>query len=51
MNFLGAEKFAARIKAKYSIPIHIGMFDELSAENLEIGNKIVPKIYHSLITQ
>lgn len=49
MNFLDAEKFAARIKAKYSIPIHIGMFDEPDGRGLLCNNKIIPVIYEEIL--
>lgn len=48
MNYTDAKKFVERINAKYCIPIHIGMFDELTAENFYCKNKIVPEIYKEI---
>ena len=45
MNMTDAARFAKRIGAKKAVPIHIGMFDSLSAENFPCENKYVPEIY------
>lgn len=46
MNMTDAAMFAKRIKAKYTVPFHIEMFDYMSADNFVCKNKIVAKIYN-----
>ena len=48
MNKFDAVAFAQRIGAKKTVPLHIGMFDELSADDLQIENKVIPKIYKEI---
>lgn len=48
MNMTDAARFAARIRAQKAVPVHIGMFDELSAEDFECDNKIIPAIYKEI---
>ena len=49
MNFTDAKRFAEKCKAKYVVPIHIGMFDELSAKDWDCPNKIIPNIFEEII--
>lgn len=48
MNMTDAKAFANRIAAKYTIPFHIGMFDEISADNWDVDNKVIPEIYKEI---
>ena len=48
MNMTDATLFANRIKAKKTIPIHIGMFDEQTAEDFICENKVIPEIYKEI---
>ena len=48
MNVIDARRFAKRVNAKYNVPIHIGMFDELKAENVVLERKISPIIYKEI---
>ena len=48
MNFRDAADFAARSGAKAAVPLHVGMFDELTAEDWEFENKVVPTIYKEI---
>lgn len=48
MNFADAKAFAKRTKAKYIVPIHIGMFDEWTAEKFDCENKLIPEIYKEI---
>lgn len=48
MNMTDAAAFASKIFAKKVVPLHIGMFDELSADSFHCANKIVPKIYQEI---
>ena len=49
MNMVDAARFAKKIGANKVFPIHIGMFDELSAEDFICENKVIPTIYQEMI--
>lgn len=42
MNMDDAADFAKKVNAKYTVPLHFGLFDELCAESFACENKIVP---------
>ena len=48
MNLHDAKKFAQRAGAKFSVPMHFGTFDMLSAEDFEAENKVIPRLYKKL---
>ena len=48
MNMIDAARFAKRIGAVKVVPLHIGMFDELSAEEFVCENKVIPEIYEEI---
>lgn len=45
MNFEDAKKFAKRLAPRVVVPMHIGMFDELCADDFECENKVVLNVY------
>ncbi len=49
MNPEDAARFAARIGAKKVVPLHFGLFDEMTGEELRLQNKIIPKIYEEIV--
>lgn len=49
MNMTDAARFAKRINAERTIPIHIGMFDDLTADGFYCKNKVIPKIYEEIM--
>ena len=49
MNMTDASRFAKQINAKKVVPIHIGMFDEITADKFECENKVIPNIYREVI--
>ncbi len=49
MNFADAKRFAARVGAKYAVPVHFGLFDDLSAAAWDCPNAVVPKIYEEIV--
>ena len=49
MNAKDATRFAQRIGAKYSVPLHFGLFDDLDPSSFEAKNRIIPKIYEEII--
>lgn len=48
MNMTDAARFAERISPRKTVPIHIGMFDELSADDFECDNKVTAEIYKQI---
>ena len=48
MNMKDAQAFAKRVNAKHTVPIHYGMFDTLTAENITLENAVIPKLYESI---
>ena len=49
MNMTDAARFAKRINAKKVVPIHIGMFDNLSADDFKCENKVITEIYKEIM--
>ena len=49
MNMNDAAGFAKRINAKRVVPIHIGMFDDLTADEFDCENKVVAEIYKEVV--
>ena len=49
MNKVDAARFAQRIGAKKVVPIHFGMFDELTARDFPCENKVIPEIYKEVL--
>ena len=48
MNMADAARFAADCKAKQVVPIHIGLFDDLKAEDFPCENKLVLSMYEEV---
>lgn len=48
MNMTDAARFAKRVNAEKTVPVHIGMFDELSADSFECANKVIAEIYKEI---
>lgn len=48
MNMVDAARFAERVNAKWTVPVHVGMFDELTADAFACDNKVIPQIYKEL---
>lgn len=48
MNMTDAARFAKRIAPRKCVPLHIGMFDEMTADGFECENKVVPNIYKEI---
>ena len=48
MNMTDASKFAKRVAARKTVPMHIGMFDALTACDFVCENKVIPKIYEEI---
>ena len=48
MNMTDAARFAKRINAERTVPMHIGMFDEITADEFDCKNKIIANIYKEI---
>lgn len=48
MNEIDAKNFAIKCGAKYVIPLHFGMFDNINPDILDCKNKIIPEIYKEI---
>ncbi len=48
MNMTDAARFSADIKAKKTVPIHFGMFDELDPQDFLCDTRIIPTIYEEV---
>ena len=49
MNAVEAAAFAKRTGAKYAVPFHVGMFDNIDPNVFAADNKIIPQIYREII--
>lgn len=48
MNMVDAVRFAKRVNAKKVVPVHIGMFDELTADSFDCEKKVIASIYKEI---
>ena len=48
MNATDAAEFAKRSGAKYAVPLHFGMFDNISPEIFKADNRIIPTVYEEI---
>lgn len=48
MNMADASRFAKRVNAKKVVPLHIGMFDEMTADDFVCDNKVIAEIYKEI---
>ena len=48
MNKTDAARFAQKIKAKKVVPLHWGLFDELTPDDFAVDNKVIPEIYKEI---
>ena len=48
MNMADAARFAKNTGARFVVPIHFGMFDELSLEEFNLPNVVIPQIYQEI---
>ena len=48
MNMTDAARFAKRINAERTVPMHIGMLDEITADEFDCENKIIANIYEEI---
>ena len=48
MNFADATRFAERVHAGYTVPLHIGLFDDLTADGWDCKNKRILPMYEKV---
>ena len=48
MNMTDAANFSVRIGAKFTVPIHYGLFDDIQIETFTIANKITLKLFEEM---
>ncbi len=48
MNKIDGARFAKKVGAKFTVPFHVGMFDEFTVDDFECENKVVPEIYKEI---
>ncbi len=48
MNAADAAEFSKRIGAKHTVPLHFGLFDNMTGEELPIKNRVIPVIYKEI---
>lgn len=49
MNMTDAKAFCERVKPKYAVPIHCGMFDIKDMNEFKYESKVIPEIYKEVI--
>ena len=48
MNMTDAANFSKRIGAKFTVPIHYGLFDDIQIETFSIENKMILKLFKEM---
>lgn len=48
MNMTDAARFAKKCGAKYAVPMHFGMFDNLDPQKFAAENRVIPKVYEKI---
>ena len=48
MNAYDAQKFAEKTGAKKAVPMHFGLFDELTGDIFKAENRVIPEIYKEI---
>lgn len=44
MNIIDAKNFAKKTGAKWTVPVHFGMFDDIDPGDFNLENAIIPKL-------
>ncbi len=48
MNMTDAARFSAMTGAKFAVPLHFGMFDELDPTGFKAENRVIPTVYEEI---
>lgn len=49
MNMEDAALFAEKVNARYTVPVHFGMFDELDPKAFHVKHKVIPQLYKEIV--
>lgn len=49
MNLTDAKRFAQKTGARYAVPIHWGMFDEIDPTAFDLTNAVIPTLYREVM--
>lgn len=49
MNAEDAARFLKRIKTRFAVPAHFGMFDDMTGKELVCDNVVIPEIYKEIV--
>ncbi len=48
MNAFDAARFAERTGAKKAVPLHVGLFDDMTADIFKTENRVIPEFYKEI---
>lgn len=48
MNIADAKQFAIKTGAKWAVPVHFGMFDNIDPKEFDIKNAVIPELYKQI---
>ena len=48
MNADDAARFALRVGAKHSVPLHTGLFDSINPETFAASNRVIPRFFREI---
>ncbi len=48
MNVSGAKNFAKKCGAKFAVPVHWGMFDDINPANFNTDGAVIPEVYKEI---
>lgn len=49
MNMIDAKRFCEKIKPKFAVPMHCGLFDEIDMNAFDYELKVVPSFYQEIV--
>jgi len=49
MNMIDAKRFSEAVGAKYTVPLHFGLFDDINGNDFECDGKVVPEFFKEII--
>lgn len=48
MNAKDGEKFVGKVGAKYSVPLHVGLFDDMTPDIFKAPNRVLPEFFKEI---
>ena len=49
MNAVDAARFLKRIKYRFAVPMHFGLFDDLTGRELICENAVIPEMFKEIM--